>query len=139
MGLGRTLFPDPPREFRGRRSLKIALRAAHVLMVCVLLGAYVFDATPAERTTWLWAAIASGASILLLDLHESAAFLMQVRGLIVLGKIALVGALPVFGGAQVWVLVFLVAASVLSSHAPGSFRHRQVWGRKGIRGGESHG
>ena len=139
MGLGRTLFPDPPREFRGRRLLKIGLRAAHVLVVCVLLGAYVFDAAPAERTTWLWAAIASGALILLLDLHESAAFLMEVRGLIVLGKIALVAALPAFGDAQLWVLAFLVVASVLSSHAPASFRHRRVWGHKGIRGAESRG
>ncbi len=139
MGLGRTLFPDPPRDFRGRRLLKIGLRAAHVLVVCVLLGAYVFDAAPAERTTWLWAAIASGALILLLDLHESAAFLMEVRGLIVLGKIALVAALPAFGDAQVGVLAFLVVASVLSSHAPASFRHHRVWGAKGIRGAESSG
>jgi len=129
-------FPEVPRAFPGRRGLKILLRATHVLCAGILVGGYVFggDAGP-----WLWATIVSGLAILLLDLHESAAFLLQLRGLIVVGKIATVGALPWFHGSEVWVFGALVVVSVLSSHAPASFRHRVVIGAGRIRGPVSRG
>lgn len=133
------LFPAEPRSFPGRRGVKIVLRAAHVFCAGVLVGAFVLGATAELRTAWLWAAIGSGCLVLLLDLHESAAFLLQVRGLVVMGKIALLALFPWVGDAQVWLLGFLLVGSVISSHAPSTVRHRQVWGSKAIRGSESKG
>ncbi len=77
------LFPEQPRALPGRRGLKVALRAAHVLCAGILVGSYVFDAEAALKSSWTLATVASGMAILLLDLHESAAFLFQVRGLVV--------------------------------------------------------
>ena len=130
------LFPDEPRDFRGRRALKIFLRAVHVLCAGVLLGAYVFDAGAGH---WLWAAIGTGTMILLLDLHETAAFVLQVRGLIVVTKIALVAALPLFRGSEAWLLGLILVGSVMSSHAPARFRHHQIFGRGRVRGATSAG
>ena len=130
------LFPNEPRDFRGRRALKILFRAFHVLCAGVLLGAYVFGA---DAGPWLWATIGTGMLILLLDLHETAAFVLQVRGLIVVTKIALVAALPWFHGSETWLLGVLLVGSVMSSHAPAKFRHRQIFGRGRVRGATSAG
>ena len=37
------LFPDEPRSFPGRRSLRTGLRAAHIFTSGVLVGGHVFD------------------------------------------------------------------------------------------------
>ena len=132
--LGTLLFPDPPRDFPGRRFLKIGLRAAHVVCASLCLGAYAFDG--AEQVAWLLAAIATGLLIVALDLHESAAFLFQVRGLVVVAKVAAL-AFVSHGGA--WLLAGIALVSVLSSHAPGSVRHRMVFGRGRVRAAETHG
>jgi hypothetical protein len=137
MSLKALLFPDPPRTFPGRRALKIVLRAGHVLCAGTYVGAHVFAVDPVSRQTWLAAVLTSGVLLLLLDLHETAAFLLEIRGLVVLGKVVLLALLPWLGGAQLWVLGGLLLVSVLSSHAPASVRHRVVV--RGVRGAQTRG
>jgi hypothetical protein len=139
VGLREALFPAEPRGFRGRRALKVALRAAHVLCAGVLTGAYVLGASEAARHGWLWAAVGSGGAILLLDLHESAAFLLQLRGFVMAAKLALLALLPLFAPHEAWVLAGLVLGSVASSHAPAAFRYRVLVGGSRVRGGQSRG
>jgi hypothetical protein len=138
-GLAALLFPDPPRDLPGRRALKIGLRAVHVLCVAGLAGAYLFDVPPAESAGWYRAALASGAALLLLDLHESAVFAFQVRGLVVASKLVLLAALPAFGNGAKWVLAALLVVSVLSSHAPGRVRYQLWWGQGRLRATDSKG
>jgi hypothetical protein len=75
------------------------------------------------------AAAATGAAMPLLDLHETAVFLLQLRGLSMLIKLGLVGALPLFGPWQGWILAALVGLSVVSSHASSGFRRFIVLGK----------
>lgn len=131
------LFPAEPRAFRGRRGVKIALRALHVLCAGVFTAAHVLAVDPARRGPWLAGTIASGALILLLDLFESGAFLLQVRGLVVMAKIGLLLALPTFGEYQPHVLVVILLTSVVFSHAPSKVRYFVVLGD--MRGAETKG
>jgi hypothetical protein len=137
-GLLAILLPPEPRRFRGLRALKISLRAAHVLCAGVLTGAYVLE-VPAGRGAWLAATLASGGAILAVDLYQTAAFLLQVRGLVLLVKVSLLLALPAFGGAARWVLAALVLLSVISSHAPSKVRYFVLVGRGRIRGSTAAG
>jgi hypothetical protein len=130
----RLLFPDPPRAFPGRRLLKIVLRGVHAVCASLCLGAYAFDA--ASRVPWLLAAIFSGLLLLALDLHESAAFLLEVRGAVVLGKLVALAFLPQ-GGA--WLLAAIVLVSVVSSHAPSHVRHRVLFARGRVRAAATRG
>jgi len=139
MSLKDVLFPQTPRPLPGRRGIKIALRAVHVLLAAGFLGAYLFGATHDARLPWAIGVVASGAVFLLLDLHESAAFLLQLRGAVVLTKIALLSALPLFPGNEPWVLGALICLSVLSSHAPGAVRYRMLFGGATIKGSQSSG
>jgi len=133
------LFPDPPREFAGRRTLKIVLRGVHVVCAGLCLGAYAFDVAAGERGMALAAALGSGLAILALDVHETAAFFLQVRGVVVVFKIALLALLPWFGDARALVIGALMLLSVVSSHAPGKIRHRQIAGAGRIEGARTHG
>ncbi len=138
-GLWSLLFPARPRELPGRRMLKIVLRAAHVLCAGILVGSYMFDVEASLKTTWLVATIGTGMLILLLDLHESAAFLFQVRGLVIAIKLGLLAALPLFEPYQTWVLAFLVIGSVISSHAPSKVRYFVLVLGDKVRAGTSKG
>ena len=140
MGLTDFIFPDEPRALPGRRWLKIGLRAVHVVFACGFLGSFVFEGGLAARPPWATGVVASGMVLLLLDLHESAAVLLQVRGFVVAFKIALLIALPWLGSAaQLGAVIAIVAVSVLSSHAPGKVRYYLVVGRGRIRGSDSMG
>jgi hypothetical protein len=133
------LFPSEPRSFPGRRAVKIALRALHVMTSGVAVGSYLFAVPDPLRSQWLIAASASGVAMLLVDLHESGAFLLQVRGLVVLVKIVLLGLLPLGGPAQGWILAGLVVFSVLSSHASSRVRYQIVFARGRVKGAETKG
>ena len=137
--LAAILVPDEPRDFTGHRALKLALRASHVLSAGVYAAGHILDVNEAAHDEWFAAALVSGLLILLLDLHESGAFLLQVRGLFLVAKLALLAGLHLAGVESGWALGGLVFASVVSSHAPGSIRHHLVWGRGTIRGAESRG
>ena len=138
-GLWALLFPAQPRALRGRRVFKIVLRAAHVLAAGILVGSYMFDVEASLQTTWLVATIGTGTLILLLDLHESAAFLFQVRGLVIAIKLGLLAALPLFAPYQAWVLALLVVGSVISSHAPSKVRYFVLVFGDRVRSGTSKG
>jgi len=138
-GLIALLIPEEPREFPARRWVKIILRATHVPAAGVLCGTYLLGVGDAARMPWLLGATISGLLILLLDLHESGAFLLQVRGLVVLTKIGILAALPYLGAYAGWVLAGVVVVSVISSHAPSKVRYFVVLGGSGIRGANSKG
>ena len=114
-------------------------RAAHVVLSGVYLGALVFDVEPASRWPWFLATLLSGLLILCLDLYESGAFLLQLRGLVVAIKLILLAFVPAFGAAGVWVLAAVAFVSVISSHASSTFRYYQVWGRGRIKGADTRG
>ncbi len=132
------LFPDPPRAFRWRRWIKIGLRAIHALCASVLVGGALLAVDPSQSSAWAAGTAISGLALVLLDLHESGAFLVQIRGLVVFAKIALLATLPWLGWAPTLLATALVL-SVLSSHAPGSVRYFMVLGRGRITGGCSKG
>ena len=134
------LYPGKPRSFPGRRTVKILLRAAHVLCAGVLTGTYLLDADAAQHGPWVTATLVSGGTILLIDLHESGVFLMQLRGWFVVAKLGAVALIPrIEPIAAAWVLGGIVFASVISSHAPSSIRYFIPIGGRRFRGSRTKG
>ncbi|MCP4572782.1 MAG: hypothetical protein GY838_10560 [bacterium] len=137
--LFRILIPTEPRRYAGQRWVKMIARAAHVVLAGVYLGALVFQVEPATRGPWFLAALLSGFLMVGLDLYESGAFLLQLRGLVTSVKLLLLAFLPTFGAAAVWVLAAIAFCSVISSHATANFRYFLVWGRGRIKAAETRG
>ena len=107
------------------RGLKITLRAAHVLGAGVFAGGVVLGVASDDLEGWLWLLVGAGAAVLVFDVLESPAFLVQTKGVVVLAKLAVL-ALIVVSGSGEWLLAPILFTSVVSSHAPSSVRHR-VW------------
>ena len=139
MSLARLIFPETPRRMPGHRGIKISLRAVHTLCAGVLVGAYLLDAAAADRAWWLWAAVGTGCAMLLLDLVESGAFLLQVRGAVLLTKVMLVLGIGYYGEHAGAVLAGLFVLAVISSHAPSKLRYFVLVGGDRIKGATSKG
>ena len=135
----RVLIPPEPRRFPAQRWVKIIARSFHVVLSGIFLGALVFEIDPATRLPWFLATLLSGLFMICVDLYESGAFLLQLRGLVVTVKLLLLALLPVFGAAAVWVLAAIAFFSVISSHASSNFRYFLIWGRGKIKAAETKG
>lgn len=133
------LFPSTPRAFPGQRGFKMLARSLHVLCAGVLVGAHVLETTAAVRLTWLSHTALTGVLILGLDFYQSAAFLFQVRGAVVMAKLLLLLWLLGSELPRPWTLALVLMVSVLSSHAPARFRYFLLVGRGRIHADESKG
>jgi hypothetical protein len=135
----RILIPPEPRRYPGQRWIKMIARAAHVAFAGIYLGAFVFGVEPVSRWPWFLAAMLSGLLMFCLDLYESGAFLLQLLGTVTVVKLVLLSFLPSFGAAGVWIVAVVVFCSVISSHAPSSFRYFLIYGRGRIKAAETRG
>lgn len=115
------------RDFPGKRWVVNLLRAAHLVGV-VGVGAGMLAAwPPAHWQPYAVALLASGLAILFVDWWSNPRYLLQVKGLSVLVKLALAGWLAADPARLAWLFWTLLILSVLIAHAPGSLRHREVF------------
>jgi hypothetical protein len=126
LSVTRTLFPTSPREFSHRRSVRIALRTTHILATGVFLGGHIFGADAGRIEPWLWFSIISGLLLFATDLHASFTTLFEVHGVMVILKILLLIAVPMFWEYRVELLITILVIGSISSHMPGRYRHRLV-------------
>lgn len=132
MTLWSVLFPTQPRTFPFRRGLRTILRASHVLTTGVLLGGHVFDQPSEVLIMWLGASLISGLLLFATDLHASCAIAFEVRGFAVLIKILLLLLVPILWEFRVPLLVAILFIGVVSSHLPGTYRHRLLFFRDNL-------
>ncbi|OGQ91004.1 MAG: hypothetical protein A2289_00850 [Deltaproteobacteria bacterium RIFOXYA12_FULL_58_15] len=101
----------------------MALRALHVLSGGTLLGGHIFGLHRDSLLPWLVATLASGTTLLLVDMLASFAVLCEVRGTMVFVKLALVGLAGIYWPARVPLLVTALLLGVFASHMSGRQRH----------------
>jgi hypothetical protein len=105
----------------------------------VFTGSRIFEIQPELQAPWLAATLTSGCLLLALDLHESAAFLAQVRGFVVLAKLVAILLILSSGANHGWACALLIAVSVVFSHAPARVRYFVLIGQGRIRASTSRG
>jgi len=115
---------DRIRDFPGKRWLNLALRTIHLLGL-VLLGAALLGA--GSVSTGATVTFASGLAMFAIDTWANPAHLREVAGFGVLLKLALVGLMALQPAWALPIFWLVLALSTLLSHAPGSFRHRQLF------------
>lgn len=118
----RVLFPSIQRDFFGKRWLKITLRTLHLIGVAGVAGGILLDVPAASWQMYLLITVLSGVGFILLELWSNAIFIIQLRGLIIFVKLALLFYLYIEPQQSVIVLLVIVLSSVVS-HAPGNFRY----------------
>ena len=105
-------------------TVRISLRALHIMTTGVLLGGYIFYQPTTDLEPWLWVAILSGLMILLTDIYSSFGVLFEVRGIVVLIKILLLSLITVFWEQRIFLLVLILFIGAISSHMPKRYRHK---------------
>ena len=121
--LRRLLFPQPLRSFPGQRWVRISIRTWHLLAMGVLLGGTAHGLTLAEQPWGVYGTLLSGAVFVLVELHTSFIWLMQLKGLAVVLKFLLLGAAVASPEHSLSYLVAAVVVGGISSHMPGKYRY----------------
>lgn len=130
----RVALPDwmQARPVPGVRPLRTTLRTAHLIAFAALYGGHVFGVAP-ERLRWaLVSTLASGGALMGLEIYRTPVWVLQVRGLATLAKIALVAAVAVWWDARVWLLTLAIVIGSVVAHMPGRFRYYSVLHRRPI-------
>jgi len=115
-----------------KRWSKISLRTLHLLAVAGVGGGILFGL---EKQLWInywWLAVASGALMMLMDIVANPAWLVQIRGLVIMFKLilfALLGSYPAWDNI---LLAIIIIISAVISHAPGKVRYYSLYHRQVI-------
>ncbi len=123
-------WPSPPEPlFPWLRWLNIGLRGLHLVGVAGLAGGYLFRLPEADWLGYWHLTLASGVLLSALYLWTDAAWLLKLKGQVILAKLALLAL--AYHQPDWWAAVFvlIILLSALFAHAPDRVRS-YAWGRK---------
>jgi len=104
----------------------------HILCTGILLGGHVFEQPQSVIEPWLYASVFSGLAIFITDLHASMTVLFEVRGLMLIIKLALLLLIPLFWPLRIPILVAVLFIGAIGSHMPKHWRHKVLLFEKHI-------
>ena len=134
MSLYRVLFPSQARSFPGMRWVNIALRTLHLIGVAGLGGAYLYAAPQLQWQPYLLLTLLSGIGLVAISIYATALWLLQLRGLVILFKLVLLGLMLWWPGFSLPLGIAVIVLSSVIAHAPGNFRYYSPWHRRRIEG-----
>ena len=105
------------------RALRTALRTAHIVCFAALYGGHVYGVEADRLVPALVSAVATGGALSAFEIAQSRLWLVQVRGVATLAKLALVVAVAVFWEWRVVLLTAVVVIGAVTSHMPGRYRY----------------
>ncbi len=114
------------------RVLNISLRTAHIGAMGVLLGGHAFDVNPERLHVILWLTIGTGFLLAAVEAGPRLLWFHQGRGLMTLGKLALLCAVPLAWDYRLSMLLAVVVIASVGSHMPARYRYYSVVYRRVI-------
>jgi hypothetical protein len=127
MALKALLFPRVSRTFPGKRWLNISLRTLHLIGVAGLGGAYLYAAPRELWAPYLWLSLGSGFGLVILSVFSNGIWLLQLRGLLILFKLFLLGVMLWLPGFSLSLGISVIVISSVIAHAPGDVRYYSIW------------
>ncbi|HEY5718466.1 MAG TPA: hypothetical protein VIS52_08220 [Motiliproteus sp.] len=124
------LFPLQMRELPGGRWTRISLRTLHLIGIAGLGGAYLYPLDPAQWHPYLLLTLVSGGLLLLSEVWSHGIWLIQLRGLAITLKCAVLLGGLLLPDADLAVLFVVIAISGVIAHAPGRVRYYSPWHRR---------
>jgi hypothetical protein len=110
--LARRLLAEP-RTVPQMRSLRTGLRTAHVVAFAALYGGHVYGVAAERLLPALIATIATGGAFLALEVWSAPVWLVQIRGVAALVKLALVASVAVLWDWRIFLLTLVSYYSLL--------------------------
>ncbi|MEN8158866.1 MAG: hypothetical protein ABFS41_02205 [Myxococcota bacterium] len=133
--VGVDLERESARSVPGLRPLRTTIRAAHVVAVAAFFGGHVYAVSSERLEPAVAAVVATGVAFTILEIVRAPVWVVQVRGLAVYAKVALMAAVSTGAPAPVLLLTLALVVGVVASHMPGRYRyyslvHRRVVGHQ---------
>jgi hypothetical protein len=116
----------PRLDFRSARAWNIAFRTGHIGVTGVVLGGHVFDVAPERILIWLFLSIATGVILTAIEAYPRWIWFCQGRGVLVLGKLALLCLIPGMWDSRVAILAAVIVLASVGSHMPARFRYYSI-------------
>jgi len=132
--LARRLLAEP-RTLPKMRALRTSLRTVHVIAFSALYGGHVYDLSAERLLPALIAVIATGGAFMTLEVYSAPVWLLQIRGVATLVKIALVASIAVLWDWSVFLLTIVTVIGVVTSHMPGRYRYYSLLHGRDVGGG----
>lgn len=126
MSLSSALFPSKSRFFAGKRWVKITLRTLHLAGVAGVGGGFLYRAALDLWMPYFWLTVATGVFLVGIEIWSNGVWLIQVRGVAVLAKLALLGCVPLAPELRGPILIAIIFISGIVAHAPASVRYYSV-------------
>ena len=101
----------------------------------ILLGGHAFDVSPDRLIASLWCTVGTGGVLAAIEAGPRWVWFHQGRGLMTLGKLVLVGAVPWFWEHRLFILLAVVVIASVGSHMPARFRYYSFVYRRVVRCG----
>ena len=117
---------DDARPLPGARVLRTGLRAAHIMAAAVLYGGHVYGVSAERLLPALAATLATGGALVALEVFRVPVWLVQLRGIATLAKLALVGSVAVLWDLRILLLTLAMVIGVVAAHMPGRFRYHSL-------------
>ena len=120
-------FPEQMRFLPGARAWSITFRTVHLAAFGVLLGGHAFGVDAEMLWPSLWLTILSGIGLIVLEVYTQGLYWVFLgKGIMVLVKLGILLAIPLFWEARVLLLLLVVGIASVGSHMPARFRHYSV-------------
>lgn len=132
IGLKRAIFPTEPRYMPGNRWLNVGLRTLHLVGIAGIGGGYFYASANDTWRLYQELCIISGTLLALLFIYSNGVWLLQIRGLVVLFKIALFYAIVLWPRLAIPLLILILVLSGWISHAPAKVRYYSPFFRRRI-------
>ncbi len=123
MSVKNLIFPQQSRSFYAKRWFDILLRTIHLIGLLGLSGGILFNAEHSLWFPYFLTTIISGLAMVVLSVWSNGKWLLQNRGLMIILKVFILFLLAVFPEYALYLLIFIVIISGISSHAPAKFRY----------------
>ena len=123
MEIRKKIITEKKRRPGWVRALDILLRTGHIGTTGVLFGGAIFAVPFARMISWHQLAIATGGGLVLLEIHHSRHWPYQVRGVMTLTHIGLLGLIHFYPEYRALILATALVIGSIGSHMPGNMRH----------------
>jgi len=114
------------------RAIEILLRTGHIGATAVLFGGALFAIPFAHLISWHQAAVATGSALALLGINQSRHWPYQVRGVMAITHVGLLGLVPLYPEYRVQIFSAVLVIGSVGSHLPGGIRHWSLIHRRRI-------
>ncbi len=127
MNLRSRLFPDQSRFFPGQRWVNVMLRTLHLLGIAGLGAGFLYPAANEAWRDYFTLTLASGFGLALIFAWSNAIWLLQLRGQIVLLKLLLLAAMPLWPDARSVLFILIILLSGWIAHATANVRYYSLY------------